>query len=134
MRAVRIEHGRCSQGLRLAPALVHRLGFRVPNMVVSPFARRHYVSHVPMDHTAIIRFVEDRFIGNGQYLTAKDAAQPNLLDFFDFTGVPWATPPTQTATPPPAPIKPQGPACPGRFIDAKARVRDNHRGPGCSDI
>jgi phospholipase C len=78
-------------------------GFRVPNMVVSPFARRHYVSHVPMDHTAIIRFVEDRFIGNGKYLTAKDAAQPKLLDFFDFTGVPWATPPTQTATPPPTP-------------------------------
>ncbi len=90
-------------------------GFRVPNMVVSPFARRHYVSHVPMDHTAIIRFVEDRFIGNGQYLTAKDAAQPKLLDFFDFTGVPWATPPTQTATPPPAPNQTSGTCLPGAF-------------------
>jgi phospholipase C len=80
-----------------------QVGFRVPNMVVSPFVRKHYVSHVPMDHTAVIRFVEDRFIGNGKYLTARDAAQPNLLDFFDFTGVPWATPPTQTATPPPTP-------------------------------
>jgi phospholipase C len=90
-------------------------GFRVPNMVVSPFARRHYVSHVPMDHTAIIRFVEDRFIGNGKYLTAKDAAQPNLLDFFDFTGVPWATPPTQTATPPPAPNQTSGTCLPGAF-------------------
>jgi phospholipase C len=87
-----------------------QVGFRVPNMVVSPFARRHYVSHVPMDHTAIIRFVEDRFIGNGQYLTARDAAQPKLLDFFDFTGVPWATPPTQTATPPPTPT-PIGSSC-----------------------
>ena len=71
-----------------------QVGFRVPNMVVSPFARKHYVSHIPMDHTAVIKFVEDRFIGNGKYLTARDAAQPNLLDFFDFTGVPWATPPT----------------------------------------
>jgi phospholipase C len=87
-----------------------QIGFRVPNMVVSPFARRHYVSHVPMDHTAIIRFVEDRFIGNGQYLTARDAAQPKLLDFFDFTGVPWATPPTQTSTPPPTPT-PIGSSC-----------------------
>src|ERR1700761_1254683 len=82
-----------------------QLGFRIPNMVVSPFTKMHYVSHVPMDHTAIIKFVADRFIDNsptGQgttHLTARDAAQPNLLDFFDFTGVPWATPPT-----PPAPV------------------------------
>ena len=92
-----------------------QVGFRVPNMVVSPFARRHYVSHVPMDHTAIIRFVEDRFIGNGQYLTARDAVQPNLLDFFDFTGVPWATPPTQSATPPPTPILPGSTCQPTNF-------------------
>ena len=54
-----------------------------------------------MDHTAIIKFVEDRFIGNGKYLTARDAAQPNLLDFFDFTDVPWATPPTHASAPTP---------------------------------
>ena len=70
-----------------------QLGFRVPNIVISPFARRHYVSHIPMDHTAIIKFVENRFIGPSANLTARDAAQPNLLDFFDFTNVPWATPP-----------------------------------------
>jgi len=79
-----------------------QLGFRLPNMIISPFTRKHYVSNIPMDHTAVIRFVEDRFIGNSQYLTARDAAQPNLLDFFDFTNVPWATPPT-----PPAPVTPQ---------------------------
>jgi phospholipase C len=79
-----------------------QLGFRVPNMVVSPFSRRHYVSHTPMDHTAIIRFVENRFIGSSAHLTARDAAQPNLLEFFDFTAIPWATPPK-----PPAPVTPQ---------------------------
>jgi phospholipase C len=79
-----------------------QLGFRLPNMVISPFTRRHYISNIPMDHTAVIRFVEDRFIGNGQYLTARDAAQPKLLDFFDFNGVPWATPPT-----PPVPVSQQ---------------------------
>jgi hypothetical protein len=52
-----------------------------------------------MDHTAVLRFVEDRFIGNHKYLTNRDAAQPNLLEFFDFTGIPWATPPT-----PPTPM------------------------------
>jgi phospholipase C len=76
-----------------------QVGFRVPNMVISPFVKKHYVSHVPMDHTAVIKFVEDRFIGDSAHLTARDAAQPNLLDFFDFTGVEWATPPT-----PPAPV------------------------------
>jgi phospholipase C len=76
-----------------------QLGFRLPNMVISPFTRRHYVSNIPMDHTAILKFVENRFIGSSTHLTARDAAQPNLLDFFDFNGVPWATPPS-----PPAPV------------------------------
>ncbi|MBV8630015.1 MAG: hypothetical protein JOZ83_03770 [Silvibacterium sp.] len=79
-----------------------QLGFRIPNIVISPFTRRHYVSHTPMDHTAVIRFVENRFIGPSAHLTPHDAAQPNLLDFFDFNKVPWATPPT-----PPTPVSAQ---------------------------
>ena len=78
-----------------------QLGFRLPNLVISPFSRRHYVSHIPMDHTAIIKFVENRFIGPNAHLTARDAAQPNLLDMFDFTRAPWLTPPTPPT--PPAP-------------------------------
>jgi phospholipase C len=76
-----------------------QLGFRVPNMIISPFTRKHYVSHTPMDHTAVIKFVENRFIASSAHLTARDAAQPNLLEFFDFTNVPWGTPPT-----PPTPV------------------------------
>jgi len=76
-----------------------QLGFRLPNIVISPFTRKHYVSHTPMDHTAVIKFVENRFIGGSTHLTARDAAQPDLLEFFDFTAAPWGTPPT-----PPAPI------------------------------
>lgn len=79
-----------------------QLGFRVPNIIVSPFVRPHYVSHVPMDHTAVIKFVENRFIGPSANLTARDAAQSNLLDFFDFTDAPWETPPT-----PPTPVTAQ---------------------------
>lgn len=75
-----------------------QLGFRVPNFIVSPFARRHYVGHTAMDHTAIMHFVEERF--SLPALTKRDAAQPSLLDFFDFTGKPWATPPTGIPTPP----------------------------------
>jgi phospholipase C len=70
-----------------------QLGFRLPNIVLSPFTRKHYVSHTPMDHTAVIKFVESRFIGSSAALTPRDAAQPDLLDFFDFTRVPWLTPP-----------------------------------------
>jgi phospholipase C len=76
-----------------------QLGFRVPNFVVSPFTRAHYVSHTPIDHTAIIKLVESLFIGSSANLTARDAAQPDLSEFFDFTNVPWSTPPT-----PPAPV------------------------------
>ncbi len=76
-----------------------QLGFRLPNMIVSPFVRKHYVSHTPMDHTAVIKFVEARFIGQGAHLTNRDAAQPNLLEFFDFTNTPWASPPTNIPTP-----------------------------------
>jgi phospholipase C len=76
-----------------------QLGFRLPNFVISPFTRKHYVSHIPMDHTAIIKFVENRFIGSSAHLTNRDAAQPDLTDFFDFTNIPWATPPS-----PPAPF------------------------------
>jgi len=80
-----------------------QLGFRLPNLVVSPFVRKHYVSHVPMDHIAIVKFVESRFINSGAHLTNRDAVQPDLLNFFDFTNAPWATPPT-----PPTPIAPPG--------------------------
>jgi hypothetical protein len=68
-----------------------------------------------MDHTAILRFVEDRFIGSQKsctspssdpvhcYLTGRDAVQPKLLDFFDFNNIPWATPPPVTSIPVPPP-------------------------------
>jgi phospholipase C len=76
-----------------------QLGFRLPNIIISSFTRKHYVSHTPMDHTAVIKFVENRFLGSNVSLTPRDAAQPDLLEFFDFNNVPWATPPT-----PPAPV------------------------------
>jgi phospholipase C len=79
-----------------------QLGFRIPNMIVSPFTRKHYVSHTPMDHTAIIKFVESRFINSTTNLTSRDAVQPNLLEFFDFNNIPWSTPPT-----PPSPVTAQ---------------------------
>jgi phospholipase C len=57
-------------------------GFRVPLIVVSPFARRGFVSHADTDHTSITRFIE-HWLGLGA-LTARDANAWPLLDMFDF--------------------------------------------------
>jgi hypothetical protein len=45
-----------------------------------------------MDYTAILKLIETRF--NLSSLTARDAAQPDMTEFFDFINVPWATPPS----------------------------------------
>jgi phospholipase C len=60
-----------------------RYGFRVPVVVVSPFAKRHFVSHVVHDHTSILRFIETRF--GLPALTARDAAADPMLEFFNFS-------------------------------------------------
>ena len=65
------------------PARFDRLGFRVPLIAVSPYAKRGHVSHQVTDHTSVLRFVETRF--NLPALTARDANAEPLLDMFDFT-------------------------------------------------
>lgn len=75
-----------------------RTGFRVPLIVVSPFTKKHFVWHKNADYTAILTLIEKRF--NLQHLTLRDAAQPDMTDFFDFVNVPWATPPTGVPTQP----------------------------------
>jgi phospholipase C len=71
------------------------LGTRVPLVVVSPWARPSYVSHVVQEHTAITRFIEAVF--DLPALTARDANSDALLDMFDFSCAP------ALAKPPPAP-------------------------------
>lgn len=72
-------------------------GFRVPLVVISPFTRRNYASHTVADYTAILKFIETRF--NLPSLTARDAAQIDMTEFFDFAGAPSMTPPTPPAQP-----------------------------------
>jgi phospholipase C len=68
-------------------------GYRVPLIVVSPFSRKNYVSHLVTDSTAMLKLIETRF--GLAPLTARDAAQIDMgAEFFDFANVPWATPPT----------------------------------------
>jgi len=67
-------------------------GYRVPLIVVSPFSKKNFVSHTVRDYTAITKLIEMRYgLPN---LTARDAAQPDMLEFFDFGNVPWGTHPT----------------------------------------
>ncbi|HMD46778.1 MAG TPA: alkaline phosphatase family protein [Acidimicrobiales bacterium] len=69
-------------------------GFRVPLVVVSPFARAHYVSHTVDDHTSILKFIETRF--SLPALTARDAAADSMTGLFDFTAPTFASPPSFT--------------------------------------
>jgi phospholipase C len=76
-------------------------GYRIPLIVISPFAKKNFVSHVVRDATAWLNLVEERF--NIPALTARDAYwstsqagtnPPATMDeFFDFVNAPWATPP-----------------------------------------
>jgi len=69
-----------------------RLGFRVPAVIVSPYARPGYVSHVVRDHTSVLKLIERKW--NLPPLTARDAAADDLLDAVDFASPPaFATPP-----------------------------------------
>lgn len=70
-----------------------RYGFRVPLVVISPFTKSGYVSHVTTDYTAWLKFVEKRF--GLPPLNARDgwANTSDMSDFFDFQNPPWTTPP-----------------------------------------
>jgi len=67
-------------------------GYRVPLIVVSPFARKNYVSHTPADYTAILKLIEARF--SLAALTNRDAAQMDMTEFFDFANPTWLVPPS----------------------------------------
>jgi acid phosphatase len=57
-------------------------GARVPAIVISPFARRHFIDHTQYETDSILKFIETRF--NLAPLTSRDAAAGDLLTAFDF--------------------------------------------------
>ena len=58
-------------------------GFRVPAVIVSPFARREEVSHAVFDHTSVLRMIEWRW--SLPSLTVRDASANNLAEALQFT-------------------------------------------------
>ena len=73
-------------------ATFNQTGFRVPVVVISPWVKPHFVSHVVRDNTAILKLIETRF--GLPALTARDAAQDDMTEFFDFTSAPRLTLPS----------------------------------------
>ncbi|MGA2858793.1 MAG: alkaline phosphatase family protein [Candidatus Sulfotelmatobacter sp.] len=66
-------------------------GFRVPLIVVSPYAKTGYISHVPHDFGSILKFIEETY--GLPSLGYADAAADDLSDCFDLS-----QPPTQFQT------------------------------------
>jgi phospholipase C len=62
-----------------------RYGFRVPAVVVSPYAKPAHVSHVVYDHTSILAFLERKW--NLPAMTYRDANANSLTDFLDLNAM-----------------------------------------------
>ena len=62
-------------------------GIRIPLIVISPYAKPHFVSHTPRDYTAMLAFIEKTF--NVQALTARDVywqdPSRDMSECFDFS-------------------------------------------------
>jgi phospholipase C len=74
------------------PGTFDRYGFRVPIVIVSPYAKKAFVSHNVYSHTSIIRFIESKFTLPA--LTARDANSDAFSDMFDWTSPPFVKPPS----------------------------------------
>ena len=74
------------ENLTQGPHRYDRYGFRVPAVIVSPYARRDYVYSEVLDHTSVLRLLEEKW--NLPALTARDAAANTPLPALDFTSTP----------------------------------------------
>jgi phospholipase C len=73
-------------------------GFRVPCLLISPFARRNHISSTVYDHASILRLIEGRW--GLQPLTVRDAGANNLAQELDLTNPQLSAPPIAVAAGP----------------------------------
>ena len=61
-----------------------RLGTRIPVLAIGKFARKNEVSHVPMEHSSIVKFLEWNFLGGktGQ-LQGRESQVNNIGSLLD---------------------------------------------------
>ncbi len=97
-------------------------GFRVPCLLISPFAARRLVAHNLFDHTSVLRFIEWRW--GLEPLTVRDATANNLAHVLDFSRRNRAA--SQYAVPP----GPFGAPCLSSEANPWIIVRDLARGFG----
>ena len=57
-------------------------GFRVPMLVISPYAKRGSIDHAVMDHTSIMKFIADNW--KLRYVTSREGSADNMSATFDF--------------------------------------------------
>ncbi|MHB8420166.1 MAG: alkaline phosphatase family protein [Myxococcales bacterium] len=62
-------------------------GTRVPLIAIGPFAKKGYVSHVTMEHSSIVAFLEWDFTGKTGQLGARDAVVNGLGSLLDPSAV-----------------------------------------------
>jgi phospholipase C len=58
------------------------LGPRVPMLVISPFAKKNYISHVQMDDISILKFIQSTF--GLAPLNSRNQLSSDLTDMFSF--------------------------------------------------
>jgi phospholipase C len=88
-------------------------GFRVPTLLISPFARRRQISSAVYDHASILRLIQWRW--GLQPLTVRDATANNLADELDFKAPQTSAPVIVVPAGPfgaPCPVTPQAAASP----------------------
>ena len=62
------------------------LGFRVPALIISPYAKHGFIDHTLSSHSSTLKFIETVF--KLPALGARDANASNLLDAFNFAQQP----------------------------------------------
>ncbi|GAC1514624.1 MAG: hypothetical protein NVS2B16_21610 [Chloroflexota bacterium] len=65
------------------------LGPRVPTLVISPFARQHFIDHHVLDFTSILKFIEQNF--RLPALNARDASAASISSSLNFDQKPAAS-------------------------------------------
>ena len=76
--------GRKMAAADAGPQTYTRLGFRVPAVIVSPYARPDFVTDQVYDHTAILRLIQRKW--SLPPMTRRDAAAADLLGVLDLDG------------------------------------------------
>ena len=86
-------------------------GFRVPALLVSPYAKSGEVNHTVLDYTAMLHFIETNW--KLAPLSSRDKQSAGLGSAFDFSAAPrpanslpwtWPAPEVEAATNSPAPV------------------------------